>query len=765
MRVSIIIPYTTGIQILKDCLDSLEKQSYQDFEVILIQDQLPNELYDEDRVTTIESVKDQLSIYSFEIKYIELEDNQGVASCRNLGIANATGEYLYFLDMDDYLLDNTLECMLANQTNPDVIYGSFATTWFKRLVFLQKLDEAKKEDRALDYIKDEDDLIQCEIQKEQVDDDSQHMINLDLLDEDTKTFVQMRLMNRRGFKSITALHMLIRKSFLAKHNICFEEKFKKYSDMIFVTNIIKHLTSSLFVPEAYYIKRRRNNPVQYPSIHQLHYDESFSWLIGAYQQSKDIIEKDEVIRDVFDQKMINYFCNYFVKKMRRSEMPYWREERFEIMKGISQSFRKDLILCQNHYKKTLIHALQKGQLKRTLIYVTTRLGFAKLKKLRKNRNLLSVYLYEHYFLKMSVKQNYIMCETFLGRNYADSPKAIFEYMSEHNKGEYQFVWSVDKKMKFPYPCKVVKRFGIRYAYYLARSKYFVFNMRQPSWMRKREGTVFLQTWHGTPLKKLVYDQEEVLSATPLYKQQVYKQSRCWDYLISDNHFSTEAFRSAFLYQNKRIIEAGYPRNDLLYRKDQEEIAKQIKAKLGISEDKKVILYAPTWRDDEYYDKGKYKFSLAMDLAKYKEALGEEYVLLIRTHYFIADQLDLEQYKGFAVNVSKYDDITELYLITDICITDYSSVFFDFANLRRPILFYMYDLSKYRDVLRGFYLDIEKEVPGPILLTDDDVIDAILKVDDIVLEYKEKYNAFYQRFCSLDDGQATKRIVEQVFRIQ
>src|SRR5699024_5645729 len=104
----------------------------------------------------------------------------------------------------------------------------------------------------------------------------------------------------------------------------------------------------------------------------------------------------------------------------------------------------------------------------------------------------------------------------------------------------------------------------------------------------------------------------------------------------------------------------------------------------------------------------------------------------------------------------------LYLISDILITDYSSVFFDYANLKRPILFYTYDLEKYRDTLRGFYIDIEKDVPGPLLQTTEEVINAIINIDQIQEEYKEKYDRFYERFCHLDDGNASMKTVNKIF---
>ena len=110
----------------------------------------------------------------------------------------------------------------------------------------------------------------------------------------------------------------------------------------------------------------------------------------------------------------------------------------------------------------------------------------------------------------------------------------------------------------------------------------------------------------------------------------------------------------------------------------------------------------------------------------QETLGDEYVVVLRTHYFIVNVLDLSAYQGFVFNASAYDDIAHLYLIADLMITDYSSVFFDYANLRRPILFFMYDIEKYRDALRGFYIDIEEELPGPILMTSDEVIASVIR---------------------------------------
>lgn len=371
-------------------------------------------------------------------------------------------------------------------------------------------------------------------------------------------------------------------------------------------------------------------------------------------------------------------------------------------------------------------------------------------------------LYNHWFLKRPVMEKTILFESFFGKNYSDSPKYIYEHLAKNYPGKYKFVWVIDKKnTKIPFKHKKIKRYRILYYYYLARSKYFVFNGRQPEWALKRNGSLFLQTWHGTPLKKLVFDIEDITSATPKYKQQVYKQSRAWDYLVAPNAFCSETFRRCFMFENE-MLETGYPRNDILNAPNRKDVATRIRTSIKIPQDKKTILYAPTWRDDEFYGKGQYKFELQLDLEMMRQKLGDEYVILLRTHYFIADALDVSKLQGFAYNLSKYDDISELYLISDLLITDYSSVFFDYANLKRPMLFFTYDLEKYRDVLRGFYFDIEKEVPGPLLFTTEEIIDAIKNIDTIATEYSQRYEDFYHRFCAWEDGHAAEKVVKSVF---
>ncbi|WP_176722192.1 CDP-glycerol glycerophosphotransferase family protein, partial [Staphylococcus xylosus] len=290
----------------------------------------------------------------------------------------------------------------------------------------------------------------------------------------------------------------------------------------------------------------------------------------------------------------------------------------------------------------------------------------------------------------------------------------------------------------------------------------ILNMRQPKWLYKKVEQTILSTWHGTPLKRLVFDMENVTSANKNYKKDFYNQSRNWDYLIAANKYSEEVFESAFMYPKENILTYGYPRNDILHNYSA-DYKHQIKEKLNLPTSKKVILYAPTWRDDEFHSAGNYKFKLQMDLERMREEFGEEYVIALRMHYFISDNMDLTGFEDFAFDFSKYNDINDLYISSDILITDYSSVFFDFANLRKPILFFTYDIEKYQSMLRGFYIDVHNDLPGPLLRTNDELIDSIKHIDLTMENYKEKYEAFYQKYCYLEDGNATQRIVNRVIK--
>jgi CDP-glycerol glycerophosphotransferase len=261
---------------------------------------------------------------------------------------------------------------------------------------------------------------------------------------------------------------------------------------------------------------------------------------------------------------------------------------------------------------------------------------------------------------------------------------------------------------------------------------------------------------------MLHDLDTIRGRDEGYVQRATNAASQWSVLVSPSPFVTDVMRSAFRYSG-RVIEQGYPRNDLLLRPDRDEIAARVRRNLGIDENATVVLYAPTFRDNQTSAAGRFTFELPLDLERFRETHGENVVLLLRMHVLVRGRIQIPDGCETTVrNVSTYPEIQELYLASDVLVTDYSSVFFDFAALRRPMVFYAYDLESYRDNLRGFYLDFEREVPGPVVTTECALHKALMSLDTLQEEYGDRYDAFLARFSPRDDGHAARRVVDEVF---
>ena len=309
----------------------------------------------------------------------------------------------------------------------------------------------------------------------------------------------------------------------------------------------------------------------------------------------------------------------------------------------------------------------------------------------------------------------------MGRQYACSPRAIYEAMLQDSRfSDYQFVWAFtqpDAKRTLE-PLKRAKLISYKtkeYYEYCAKAGIVITNSNMEYSICKKKGQIFVQTWHGTPLKRLRCDiSAEHGNVNNTLEEIQWKNDMDvvrYDYFLSPSAFATEKFITAFRMRELGIediiLETGYPRNDFLKRYTADDV-EQMKNKLGISGiKKKIILYAPTFRDNQHESGTGYVYRTEVDFDKLQEALSDEYIILFRPHYFVANQFDFTKYRGFIYDVSDIDDVKELYIISDLLITDYSSVFFDYAILKRPILFYMYDLEEYADDIRGFYLDLKE----------------------------------------------------------
>ncbi|NMO50353.1 CDP-glycerol:glycerophosphate glycerophosphotransferase [Actinoplanes sp. TBRC 11911] len=353
----------------------------------------------------------------------------------------------------------------------------------------------------------------------------------------------------------------------------------------------------------------------------------------------------------------------------------------------------------------------------------------------------------------------VLYNSFTGRQYSDSPRAVHRELVARGV-PLEHIWAVvDGQAAIPPTARSVGLWQRDWYEALATSRYIVTNQHLPAWFRPRDGQVVVQTWHGTPLKRIGFDIENLQFADKKYFEKLEVEAKTWTHLVSPNRFSTPILQRAFRYEG-RMLETGYPRNDILFAGGdrREAIVADVRRRLALPAGKKVILYAPTWRDDDYYRGGAYKIAMMLDLEAARERLGSDHVLLVRRHPNVVDDIPGAG-NGFVYDVGAYPDMADLLAIADVLITDYSSVMFDFAVTGRPMLFFTYDLAHYRDKLRGFYFDFEAEAPGPLLSTSDQVIDAIGDLEPVAEAYADRYKAFAERAGDLDDGHAADRVIE------
>ncbi len=355
------------------------------------------------------------------------------------------------------------------------------------------------------------------------------------------------------------------------------------------------------------------------------------------------------------------------------------------------------------------------------------------------------------YLEEPIDNSLIMFESMRGKKFSCNPRAIYEYINQ-NYPEFKCVWALcDEHIPITGRASRVRRGSPEYYRVLATAKYLVSNVNFPDDFVKRAGQIFIQTMHGTPLKTLGFDAPNELM-TIEERKTFERKTADWDYLLVQGAFMAEKAYPIYHYRGK-ILKTGYPRTDRLHEKTD---VQEIRTRLGIPDGKKVILYAPTWRVHNSFD-------MALDLEKMRAALSDEYVLLIRIHYFAAAGYTVPADNQFIFNMNDYAVAEDLYRITDVLITDYSSLMFDFALLGKPILFFAYDLDSYAGEGDGLYCDICTEAPGAVVYHTEEVIDAVRTANKPSAEIQQRAAAFRQKYLTYECGNSCQKVVEEVMR--
>lgn len=349
----------------------------------------------------------------------------------------------------------------------------------------------------------------------------------------------------------------------------------------------------------------------------------------------------------------------------------------------------------------------------------------------------------------------VVYNSFNGR-YADNPRALHQALVARG-ADVEHVWLVDERHRAGFPADVTTA-AIRSPQAVAAldgADVVVANthMDQDAWAL-RPGGLYLQTWHGTPLKRIHGDAITQYSDEDMRLLQA--EVDRWGLLVGPGGEGSELLRRAFRYAGP-VLGTGYPRNDVLHAPDRADRRADVRRRLGLRPEERVLLYAPTWRDDE--DHAAPGVRSGLDAARLADHLGEGWRVLVRLHYFV--QRDAGAVHERVLDVGAHPDIAELYLAADAFVTDYSSSLFDVAPTDLPVVLFAYDLEHYRDRLRGFYLDLDEESPGPVVRTQDELEAVLDDLPAVTAAWGPKREAFVRRWAPMDDGRATERLLEQV----
>lgn len=360
-------------------------------------------------------------------------------------------------------------------------------------------------------------------------------------------------------------------------------------------------------------------------------------------------------------------------------------------------------------------------------------------------------------LLRSPLEDRVLFSTFGGKAPADSPLAIYRELRE--RGHDRLTWALaDGSDWAPDGASSVLIGSTEYYEALHTSRWLVNNNNFPYYFRKRPDQFYLQTWHGTPLKRIgAHVPAANLSLS--YRALMRREAQAWDVLLAQNDFSSRIFPEAFAYEGK-VLTLGYPRNDRLATATELQCA-AVRQRLGLDPHELVVLYAPTWRDNIRTASRRYASVSYLDLPRISAHLSDGGRLLIRGHSNTPGFSSAGEHANI-LDVTAYPDIADLMAVADILVTDYSSAMFDFAVTGRPIIFLVPDLEEYAGTTRGFYLDFAEIAPGPLATTTEQVVDLLSSPETLKAPFADRYAAFAERFVPLDDGSAAARVVDAVW---
>ncbi|HEY7485434.1 MAG TPA: bifunctional glycosyltransferase family 2 protein/CDP-glycerol:glycerophosphate glycerophosphotransferase [Streptosporangiaceae bacterium] len=720
ITLSVVVPVHKVQGYLRECLHSILDEAGSNLEVIAIDDKSPDGCGE---------ILDEFGERDSRVRVKHLEENVGLGEARNIGLGLATGEYVWFVDSDDSLPEGTIPAVFERlaETTPDVLMIDYARTYWTGRAnrnVLQQLFRVPESPNVF-TLRERPDLLQI---------------------------------------LPFAWNRVIRREFLLEQGLRFTKGFYEDSPVSYPVLLAAERISMLD-RVCYHYRQRRSGQSITKTRNAKHLD-----VFGQYEKIWAFIDHLESSGDDFRaimfDRMMWHLLIVFAKEDR---VP--RDLRREFFAGMHKLYRhrpadhvvpgglqglKYRLVERDAYR--LFSLFKVANLGRILVHGRFR-GVRR--GLRRTVSLARRYAKRVYYrvqLRLPMDDKLAVYGSYWYRGYSCNPRAIYERAAElvpNVKG----VWVVRKAARMQMPEGVPYVIDGTRAYFrlMARAKYLVNNVNFPDEIIKRRGSIHLQTQHGTPLKTMGLDQMKFpVGASDMDFDELLRRSDRWDYLLSANPLTTEVWSRVFPCPYE-MIEYGYPRNDRFFTVTDDETAR-LRAEFGIPDGKTAILYAPTHRD--YMA----KFQPMFDIGRFVRELGDDYVLLLRAHYFYPRK-DLARIQGWpegrVIDVSRHPTIEDLCVASDVLLTDYSSIMFDYANLDKPIVVYANDWDTYKRT-RGVYFELPEEPPGAVAMTEDELVETFrsgIYHGDIAAKAHEE---FRRRFCRFDDGHAAERVVRKLF---
>lgn len=354
--------------------------------------------------------------------------------------------------------------------------------------------------------------------------------------------------------------------------------------------------------------------------------------------------------------------------------------------------------------------------------------------------------------KRPLLENLVLFDSHMGKQFSDNPRAIYEELVRRDTS-LDIVWDfLDPDVHPEYGGRRIKRHTMSYSEVVGRAKFIVDNQGLPAWVAKRPDQFHLQTWHGTPLKRMALHKLENLHAAPATVQRIAGEA-AWDALVSPSDYFERTFVDSYRFGG-RLIRGGTPRNDVLINRPDPDPA--LVRSLDLPKHKKIVLYAPTFREN--LRNSRRPADVLLDLDAWIEQMGQTHYLLLRPHYLNKFSIKSD-YAPYVMDVSSIEEISDLYRLSDALITDYSSVMFDYIWLDRPIVIYAPDYENYTQDTRGTYFDLRESSPGPFCETQAELHELLRGSGAENADMSKARLSFRDKYCGQEDGKAAARAVD------